>query len=41
MKYTLLVNDKIKLFNQNLKKSELENNKKKNYFLVNSTITKY
>jgi hypothetical protein len=32
MKYTLLVNDKIKLFNQNLKKSELENNKKKTIF---------
>jgi hypothetical protein len=30
MKYTLLVNGKIKLFNQNLKKSELENIKKKN-----------
>jgi hypothetical protein len=32
MKYTLLVNDKIKLFNQNLKKSELENIKKKILF---------
>jgi hypothetical protein len=42
MKYTLLVNGEIKLFNQNLKKSELENiKKKKHYFLVNSTITKY
>jgi hypothetical protein len=30
MKYTLLVNGENKLFNQNLKKSELENSKKKN-----------
>jgi hypothetical protein len=36
MKYTLLVNGKIKLFNQNLKKSGLENIKKNT-----STITKY
>jgi hypothetical protein len=32
MKYTLLVNDKIILFNQNLKKSKLENIKKKTLF---------
>jgi hypothetical protein len=32
MKYTSLVNGKIKLFNQNLKKSDLENIKKKALF---------
>jgi hypothetical protein len=32
MKYNLLVNGEIKLFNQNLKKSKLENIEKKTLF---------